>query len=484
MADQDSGLSPSGSAALGDFADGKPLDDKVGAQFEAMGLTERGSDGAHRLTSEGRAAAAAMSKGDTRGAIDAISRAADKKKQGEDTVNAKNKAANERATAQAAKDKAAADKKKPKETKAMPDTPFTLDDLLAIKAGARHSKTDLQHLQGIHDSSVACGAACGPESDDSGESDAEDDDAAEGAIKSIMDDPRYYAQHECGDVMQACSALQTLCMLIQSELGEDDEDPADVSQLCDAADILVTFIGSELDELRGAAKEDAGTIGHQPMKGIEIETLDDGEEIATVSGSSVKALSEPGMVGGYLVKFGGEGDLSQWRDVFTKNTNFGKHTKTDVWVHHRMLPGLGKQQLTNQAELGMDDEGVFVKHLLDLRSSYEAKLYGMAQQGKLGWSSGTAPHLVDRKALGDGRHEILQWMLGLDASYTPTPAGRDWRSTRALKTAFLAELGLEGIDTNDQEAITTKSTRPTGLKVDQARARRLLLQAQRLRIQE
>jgi hypothetical protein len=67
--------------------------------------------------------------------------------------------------------------------------------------------------------------------------------------------------------------------------------------------------------------------------------------MATVPGYAVKALAFEGMVGGYLVKFGGDGDLSQWRDVFTKNTNFGKHTKTDVWVHHRMLPGLGKQQL-------------------------------------------------------------------------------------------------------------------------------------------
>jgi hypothetical protein len=214
------------------------------------------------------------------------------------------------------------------------------------------------------------------------------------------------------------------------------------------------------------------------MKGIELETLPDGEEIALTVARLVP-LSRwigSGMVGGYLVKFGGDGDLSQWRDVFTKNTNFGKHTKTDVWVHHRMLPGLGKQQLTNQAELGMDDEGVFVKHLLDLRKSYEAKLYGMAQMGKLGWSSGTAPHLVDRKSLGDGRHEITQWTLGLDASYTPTPAGGLQVNTSALKTAFLAELGFEGIDTNDPEASNPISARPDGVKADGERARRLLLE--------
>jgi hypothetical protein len=141
---------------------------------------------------------------------------------------------------------------------------------LEIKAGARHSKMDASHLdeaaRHLHSAGATC-PDCAP-----GEDDEEGDEEATDAIKSIMDNPSWYAQHECGDMMQACGALQTLGMLIQSELGEEDEDPADVSQLCDAADILVTFIGSELSELRGAAKEGSGTIGHQPMKGIELET--------------------------------------------------------------------------------------------------------------------------------------------------------------------------------------------------------------------
>lgn len=495
------GLDAAGSAALGGFADGKPLGKDTAAQFEAMGLVEKDSEGGTRLSSEGRAAAAAMSKGDTRAALDAISRAKDKKKQGSDKAKAKSASDKAKAAAGAAKQKATADAKSKKDASAAAreaalieaarnrkaldmDELFSIDDLLAIKAGARHSRTDSQHLQSIHDSSVACGASCGPESDDGGGSEPEDDEAATTAIKGIMDNPAWYAQHECGDMMQACSALQTLGMLMQSELGEEDDDPGDVAQLCDAADILIEFIQSELDELRGAAKEAAGTVGHAPFKGIEIERLEDGEEIAVVDGYAVKSLSEPGMVGGYLVKFGGDGDLSQWRDVFTKQTNFGKHTKTDVWVHHRMLPGLGKQQLTNQAELGMDDEGVFVKHLLDLRKSYEAKLYSMAQAGKLGWSSGTAPHLVDRKALGDGRHEITQWTLGLDASYTPTPAGGLEVNTSALKTAFLAELGLDAIDNDSPEAIKTESARPDGVEADNARARRLTLELDLLALEE
>ena len=39
----------------------------------------------------------------------------------------------------------------------------------------------------------------------------------------------------------------------------------------------------------------------------------------------------------------------------------------------------------------------------------------------MGWSSGTAPHLVERTKVKDAQH-IDKWPLGLDASITPTPA--------------------------------------------------------------
>jgi hypothetical protein len=287
--------------------------------------------------------------------------------------------------------------------------------------------------------------------------------------------------------MQAAGALSTLSMLIQSELGEEDEDTAHITMLVDAARLLVTFIDSELDELSGAA-DDAATVGHEPMKGIELITPEGGEEVAVVGGSATKAIGDDGLVGGYLVKFGGEGDLSQWRDVFTPDTNYGKHTKTDVWVHHRMLPGLGKKQLTNQAEIGIDEEGVFIKHLLDLRNSYEAKLYGMVQAGKLGWSSGTAPHLMERKALGDGRHEITQWILGLDASYTPTPAGGLVVNAGTMKS-LLDDAGIDLLNAmyidDSPEAINPESARPDGVKADDSeRARRLLLELALIELEE
>lgn len=149
---------------------------------------------------------------------------------------------------------------------------FIMDDNeLAIKAGARHSAGDATHLNEAAKHLHAAGATCPDCPVDEG---ADVDEAATVAIKGIMDDPGYYAQHECQDILQACSALQTIAMLIQSELGEDDEDPADVSELCNAADILIEFIQGELDEVRGAAKEDAKTIGHEPMKAVEAEDIE------------------------------------------------------------------------------------------------------------------------------------------------------------------------------------------------------------------
>ena len=41
--------------------------------------------------------------------------------------------------------------------------------------------------------------------------------------------------------------------------------------------------------------------------------------------------------------------------------------------------------------------GVWVEGILNMRDDYEKALYNLAKQGKLGWSSGTASHLVERE---------------------------------------------------------------------------------------
>ncbi len=310
-------------ANMDKFKQGKGIKEKDAAELEKRGLVERGSDGTPRLSSAGNAVLAAAARGDSQGAKEAASRGRDaaagkqerdkakvervaaqaskqqatlkKQKQAAQAQRAKAKAGaaakNERTKQQQAKQGAAQERKKrvlaekvKRSEKLSASDQIDAEDAgivkagkaldmseLAIKAGARHSRTDMQHLQGIHDSAVACGASCATESDDGGADDSSDEgeliDAGK-AIKGIMDNPLYYAQHECGDIMQAANALSTMAMLIQSELMEDDEDPAHVAMLCDAAHTLVDFIDSELDELEGASKDAAHDAGMGPMKAI------------------------------------------------------------------------------------------------------------------------------------------------------------------------------------------------------------------------
>lgn len=77
MAESDTGLSPSGSAALLAFAGGTQPDAQIGAGLASMGLAERANDGSYRMTPTGRAAVSAMQAGDYQRAVDSISRGTD-----------------------------------------------------------------------------------------------------------------------------------------------------------------------------------------------------------------------------------------------------------------------------------------------------------------------------------------------------------------------------------------------------------------------
>ena len=137
-------------------------------------------------------------------------------------------------------------------------------------------------------------------------------------------------------------------------------------------------------------------------------------------GSAIKDLGD-GRIGGYLVLFGDEKNTDLERDYFTKDTDFGDAIKTPIWFNHRqpLANGSGKsivvREAIGQGELKQDDEGIFVEAVLYNRNQYAAML------DKLGWSSGTAEHLVDRQQVGKSYH-ITRWPLGLDASLTPIPA--------------------------------------------------------------
>ena len=160
------------------------------------------------------------------------------------------------------------------------------------------------------------------------------------------------------------------------------------------------------------------------------------KSLVVTTGPALKALGD-GKIGGYLVMFGDEHttDLSPQADYFTADTDFDMDDgagKATVLYHHGMDATLKRRKL-GRADLRTDAVGVWMESQLALRDDYERAVYSLVEAGKMGLSSGTAPHLVEREAQANGAHKITRWPLGLDASITPIPA-EPRTSVVALKT--------------------------------------------------
>ncbi|NJL06681.1 MAG: phage major capsid protein, partial [Chloroflexaceae bacterium] len=159
-------------------------------------------------------------------------------------------------------------------------------------------------------------------------------------------------------------------------------------------------------------------------------------------GDAVKALGN-GRVAGYLVRFGDPDQPDLVGDYFTSETDFGRLSSTDVYYHHGLDRAI-KARTIGRGTLRQDEVGVWIEAQLSLADQYEQAIYDMVKAGKLRWSSGTLSHLVEREPTGGATH-VKRWMLGLDASLTPTPA--EPRGTAASIKA-LAEVKM---DENENE---------------------------------
>lgn len=183
-------------------------------------------------------------------------------------------------------------------------------------------------------------------------------------------------------------------------------------------------------------------------------------------GSEIKALStaEDGTVtvGGYLVVFGSpdEHDATPMRDYFTKSTDFDIEDgdKTTVYYHHGLDPTLKARKL-GTGTLSIKDAGVWFEAQMRSRDEYEAKIMAMVKAGKLGLSSGTANHLVERERVGQAHH-IKRWPLGLDASLTPTP-GEPRTVCMSLKALMDEEAAAQELTTaQETEQATSEQPEP------------------------
>lgn len=143
-------------------------------------------------------------------------------------------------------------------------------------------------------------------------------------------------------------------------------------------------------------------------------------------GDAVKALGE-GKVGGYLVRWGGNGDVDLTGDYFTKDTDLGisEGDRLPVYFEHGYDPVIKSRKLGRGTISRFDDIGVWFEAQLELRDEYERKIYELAEAGKLGWSSQAGGSLVAKEA-GMGGTFIATWPLA-EATLTKSPA--EYRNT-------------------------------------------------------
>lgn len=188
------------------------------------------------------------------------------------------------------------------------------------------------------------------------------------------------------------------------------------------------------------------------------------DELLIAFGGEVKQLGD-GRIGGYLVRFSGPRDPDLTGDFFSKETDFGIHTRLPVYYQHGYDSAL-KTRRIGVGELKLEDAGLWLEAQLELRDDYERMIADMAGKSKLGYSSGAVGHLVERERVGKAYH-IKTWVIG-EASLTPTPA-EPRNLVQPMKSYF------DSLRVGDLEAVKTERDledylRDAGLSRSQATA--------------
>lgn len=197
----------------------------------------------------------------------------------------------------------------------------------------------------------------------------------------------------------------------------------------------------------------------------------DDENTLVSFGDSIKSLGD-GKFGGYLVRFSSESDPDLTDEYFTSDTDYDIDlpAKSTVYFNHGMDSVLKRRKL-GRADLKKDDVGIWAEFILQERDDYEKKLIELASAGKLGWSSGTASHLVER----EGKH-ITRWPLGLDASITHTPA--EPRNTvislKSLMSVQSVQDPAKAASSAQETAQDTKSTGVINMEIEDTKLQEML----------
>jgi len=160
---------------------------------------------------------------------------------------------------------------------------------------------------------------------------------------------------------------------------------------------------------------------------------------------AVKALTESGRVGGYLVVWGDPSLPDLQGEYFTPATDLGLdwYPRRPVLYHHGLDGSLGPVMIGHIEVMQPDTTGVWVEAQLNLHQQWGRAVFDLVQQQALGWSSGSLPHLVD--VAPDG--QIRRWPI-VEGSLTPTPAEPRYTDAVAVKAAFrVLGLSIDRIET-------------------------------------
>ncbi len=152
-------------------------------------------------------------------------------------------------------------------------------------------------------------------------------------------------------------------------------------------------------------------------------SVDYDNEIVIRFGDEVKATTD-GKVRGYLIRFGGK-DLEG--DVFSPQCDFGRPLKIgdsmpmNLYYAHGMDPVVGKKAV-GAGRIVVKEAGLWYEGQIQMSDQYREMIKRLAVEGRLGFSSGAAGHLVVREKSFDGDSNLLTVWPIAEASLTPRPA--------------------------------------------------------------
>ncbi len=174
--------------------------------------------------------------------------------------------------------------------------------------------------------------------------------------------------------------------------------------------------------------------------GTQLRALSEKAVDLVAIGGSLKALDPHGKVGGYGVLFSDPSQKDLSGDYFTPETEtMWEGQETRPALYHHGLDGYVGSRLLGKGwqKAHIDDIGVWVETQLDLRDQYEKAVFGLAKAGKLGLSSGTAGHMIQREP--DGK--LVRWPI-VEISFTPTPA-EPRTAVAPLKSVDITNIKME-----------------------------------------